>query len=266
MREAGETACLLDSEEVLFPHGSARDQESARRSRGRHRDRQGCRPRGRSRAEARDHGPERLREVDARVRAHGSPRVRGHRGPDPLRRRGPDRARRRRARAARPLPRFPVPARDPRGHGDELPAQRDQREAQGGERRGGRSGSDSRVPHQSAGGDGGAQGPARACVPVSQRRVLRRGEEARRDPADGDAEAEDRGARRDRLRPRHRRAEDRRERRELARRPGDGRARDHALPANPRLRHTGLRARLRRRPHRRRRRPRARAQARGRWL
>ena len=41
------------------------------------------------------------------------------------------RARRRRARAARPLPRVPVPARDPGRHRDELPAQRDQRDPQG---------------------------------------------------------------------------------------------------------------------------------------
>ena len=34
-----------------------------------------------------------------------------------------------------PLPRVPVPARDPGRHRDELPAQRDQREAQGRERR-----------------------------------------------------------------------------------------------------------------------------------
>ena len=80
-------------------------------------------------AEARDHGAERLGQVDARVRAHGASRLRGDRGPDPVRRRGRDRARRRRARAARPLPRLPVPARDSRRHRHELPAQRDQRAA-----------------------------------------------------------------------------------------------------------------------------------------
>src|SRR5437870_707097 len=51
--------------------GTARDQEPARRPRGRHRDRQGCRPRGRPEPEARDHGPERIGQVDARVRPHG---------------------------------------------------------------------------------------------------------------------------------------------------------------------------------------------------
>ena len=47
-----------------------------------------------------------------------------------------------------------------------------------------------------------------------------------------------------------------------ARRPGDGRARDHALPADPRLHHARPRPRLRRRPDRRGRRPGAREEAR----
>ena len=46
----------------------------------------------------------------------------------------------------------------------------------------------------------------------------------------------------------------------------DGRARDHALPADPQLRHARPRARLRGRPDRRERRPGARAPARGRGL
>ena len=164
MRQAGGFACCFRvfrrTREVVARHGSARDQESARRPRGRHRDRQGCRPRSRSRAEARDHGPERVGEVDARLRAHGSPGLRGDGGPDHLRRGGRDRARRRRARPARPLPRVSVSARDPRRDGDELPAERDQREPQSARRRCGRSGSDPRVPHEPARGDGGAQGPA----------------------------------------------------------------------------------------------------------
>ena len=56
------------------------------------------------------------------------------------------------------------------------------------------------------------------------------------------------------------------ERRQGARRPGDGRARDHALPADPQLHQARFRARLRRRTYRRGRRPGARAQARGRGL
>ena len=49
-----------------------------------------------------------------------------------------------------------------------------------------------------------------------QCRLLRRREEAQRDPADGDAGAAACGARRDRFRPRHRRAEDRGRRRQPA--------------------------------------------------
>ena len=162
--------------------------------------------------EARDHGPERVGQVDARLRADGPPGVRDHRGRDPARRRRRVGDGGGRARAARPLPRLPVPARDPGRHRHELPAQRDQREAQGSERRRGRPGADPRVPHGAARGDGGSEGAARARVALPQRRVLRRREEARRDPADGDAEAEDRRARRDRLRARHRRAQGRRER------------------------------------------------------
>jgi hypothetical protein len=44
------------------------------------------------------------------------------------------------------------------------------------------------------------------CAALPERRLLRRREEARRDPADGDAGAEDRGPRRDRFRTGHRRA------------------------------------------------------------
>ena len=64
--------------------GTARDHEPARRARGRHRDRQGCRPRGRHEREARDHGPERLGQVDARLRADGPSGLRDHRGRHPL--------------------------------------------------------------------------------------------------------------------------------------------------------------------------------------
>ena len=55
----------------------------------------------------------------------------------------------------------------------------------------------------------------------------------------------------------------RRERRQRARRPRDGRARDHPLPANPQLHHPGSRARLRGRADRGLGRSRARAAARG---
>ena len=55
----------------------------------------------------------------------------------------------------------------------------------------------------------------------------------------------------------------RRRRRAAARRPRHGRARDHALPADPELHQAGLRPRLRRRQDRRGGRPRARREARG---
>ena len=58
--------------------------------------------------------------------------------------------------------------------------------------------------------DGPPQGQPRARVAVPQRRLLGRREEAGRDPPDGDAQAAHRGARRDRLRSRHRRAASRR--------------------------------------------------------
>ena len=58
----------------------------------------------------------------------------------------------------------------------------------------------------------------------------------------------------------------RRGRRAGSRRPRDGRARDHALPADPQPHHARLRARLRQRADRRGRWPRARAQARGQGL
>ena len=131
------------------------------------------------------------------------------------------------------------------------------------ERRRRRPDAGARVPQGVPREDGRPEGQPRARVALPERRVLGRREEARRDPADGDAEAEDRGARRDRLRSRHRRAEGRRRRRAAARRPGHGRARDHALPADPQLHQARLRARLRRRQDRRGGWPRARREARG---
>ena len=227
--------------------GIAGDQEPARRARGRHRDRQGRRPRRRPEREARDHGPERLRQVDARLRPDGPPGLRDH-----ARARSCSTARtsssaaptsaRRRASSS------PSSTRTrSRRDGHQLPPQRDQRDPQGARRRRGRPDPGEGVPHGDPRRDGAAEGAARARLALSQRRVLRRREEARRDPADGDAAAADRDPRRDRLRPRHRRAADRRQRRQRARRRRDGRARDHALPAHPQLRHAGPRARLRRR-------------------
>ena len=137
--------------------------------------------------EARDHGPERLGQVDVRLRADGSSGLRDHRGRHPPRRRVDPRARGRRAGAAGPLPRVPVPARDPGRHRHELPPQRDQREAQGRERRRRGPGPGQGVPHRAARGDGAPQGAARARAALPERRLLGRREEARRDPPDGDA-------------------------------------------------------------------------------
>ena len=128
-----------------------------------------------------------------------------------------------------------------------------QRKAQSGGRR--RPDPGERVPGRAVQADGPAQGLARARLALPERRVLGRREEAGRDPPDGDAEAAHGGARRDGLGPRHRRAQGRRRRREGAREPGDGRARDHALQADPRPHRARPRPCLRRRPDRRVRRP-----------
>ena len=66
---------------------------------------------------------------------------------------------------------------------------------------------------------------------AAQRRLLRRREEAQRDPADGGARAVALRARRDRFRPRHRRAAHRRRRRQRAARSGPRDAGHHPLPA-----------------------------------
>ena len=109
----------------------------------------------------------------------------------------------------------------------------------------------------------------RSVVPAAldQRGLLRRREEALRGAPARAAQAEDRGPRRDRLRPRRRRAADRVGRGQ----PGprgrrDRHAADHALHADPALHRARLRPRLRRRQDRRRRRPGARRRARGRGL
>ena len=92
-----------------------------------------------------------------------------------------------------------------------------------------------------------------------ERGLLRRREEAPRDPAARPAPAEDRDPRRDRLRPRRRRAA----RGVRGHQPGPGRRRgrhhaDHPLHPDPAAHHAGLRARVRRWPDRRVRRLRAR--------
>ena len=100
-----------------------------------------------------------------------------------------------------------------------------------------------------------------------QRGLLRRREEAPRDRPARAAQPEVRDPRRDRLRPRHRRAQGRlRGRQPVPRAGGQGRPADHPLHPDPALHRARLRARLRRRPDRRAGRPRARRGARGRGL
>src|SRR5207248_2062898 len=101
-----------------------------------------------------------------------------------------------------------------------------------------------RPPH------GGPEDRSRVHEPLPERRLLGRREEARRDPAAGDAEARLRRARRDRLGARHRRAARRRRWRERATRPGPRRSDHHALHAHPELRAAGLRPHHAERPHR----------------
>ena len=97
-----------------------------------------------------------------------------------------------------------------------------------------------------------------------QRGLLRRREEAPRDPAARTAQAEDRDPRRDRLRARRRRAARRQRGRQPLRR---GRARrrpaDHPLHPHPALHPAAVRARVRRRPDHRVRRPGAGRRTRG---
>ena len=169
-----------------------------------------------------------------------------------------------RARAARPLPRLPVSARDPRRDGDELPAQRDQREAQGGERRRGGPGAGARssatellsameqlkVPRELAQRylNDGFSGGEKKRVEILQMAMLK--------PRIAILDETDSGLDIDALRI-------------VAEGvnalvgPGDGRARDHALPAHPQLRDARPRPRVRGRPDRRLGRRRARAPARG---
>ena len=134
--------------------GTAEAREPPCRAGGRHRDREGRRPRGRRERGARDHGPERLREEHPLERDHGPPGLRDHGGPDPRGRRGRDGAGRERARRARPLPRVPVPARDSGRDGAELPPQRDQLDPQGAERRRRRPGAGEAVHRRDPRGDG----------------------------------------------------------------------------------------------------------------
>ena len=153
-----------------------------------------------------------------------------------------------------PVHGLPVPGRDPRRHRRQVPADGDQRPPRGARRA---PDQPQGLPPRDRGGDGAGRHPARVLEPLRQRRLLRRREEAAGDPAAGDAAAEDRGPRRDRLRPRHRRAAGRRRRRQPLRRPRHGRPDHHPLPAHPAPGRARLRPRHVRRADRQGGRPRA---------
>ena len=135
---------------------------------------------------------------------------------------------------------LPVPGRDPRRDGRQVPADGRQRPPRGpGRERDQAEG----LPQGDRGGDGADEHPARVLQPLPERRVLGRREEADGDPPAGDAEARARGPRRDRLRPRHRRAAHGGRGRQQVRRARDGHPDHHPLPAHPAPGGARLRAR-----------------------
>ena len=167
------------------------------------------------RRDPRADGPQRLRQVDAGERRHGPPEPRGDRGPDPLPRRGHHRGRPGRARPRRPVHGLPVPGRDPGRDRHQVPADGHERPPRGARRARDLA---QGLPQDRRGGDGAHERPARVLQPLPQRGLLRRREEAHGDPPARAAAAEPRRPRRDRLGPRHRRAQHRRPRRQHGRR------------------------------------------------
>ncbi len=119
----------------------------------------------------------------------------------------------RRTRRGGRLPRLPVPGRDSGRRDDDVPQDRAQRAAEGARPwrtvDAGLHAEGARRLRQASGDSGNAPPPA-------QCRLLRRREEAERDPADGAPRTHALRPRRDRLRPRHRRAPRRRRRRQRA--------------------------------------------------
>ena len=104
----------------------------------------------------------------------------------------------------RPVPCLPVPDRNPRRRHHDLPQGRHQRPAQGARR--GRT-DDARLHARGQGRRPRPPCRQRHAEARPQCRLFRRREEARRNPADGAAEAQDVRPRRDRFRPRYRCAE-----------------------------------------------------------
>ncbi len=130
-----------------------------------------------------------------------------------------------------PLHGLPVPGRHPGRDDHEVPAHGDERPPRRARRgRGLAQG----VPRARRGGDGADQRPEGLLLALPQRGLLGRREEAPGDAPARAAAPAGGGARRDRLGPRHRRAERRRRRREQRARAGRPRRPDHhALPADP---------------------------------
>ncbi len=132
----------------------------------------------------------------------GSPEYAVTQWPRPLPRRRHHRLGPRRARQGRRVPGLPVPAGGRRRVGAQLLAA-------GLVGPQGHRPVDARTAAVDHGVDGAPRHGPVLRRPLPERRILRRREEAQRDPADGHPRARHRDPRRDRLRPRHRRAEDR---------------------------------------------------------
>ena len=173
------------------------------------------------------------------------------------------RGRPRRALAHGRLHGLPVPGRHPRRHRRQVPADGDQRPPRGA-RRGPREAEG--LPEDDRGGDGAHQHPEGVLVALPERRLLGRREEADGGPAARAAPSRDGGPRRDRLGPRHRRAQGRRRGRQPLRRPRHGRPDHHPLPAHPAPDQARRRPRPLRRAHRQGGRPGAGRPARGEGL
>ena len=127
----------------------------------------------------------------------GASRLRGDRRSRPVRRQGPAGDAPRGAGARRRLPRLPVPGRDPRRQQHLLPAHGAERAAQAPRPRAARRDG---FPRPGQGEDEVRRHGPDAHEPVRERGLLRRREEAQRDPADGGARPQARHPRRDRLR------------------------------------------------------------------
>ena len=147
----------------------------------------------------------------------------------------------------RPLPGLPVPGRDPRRIERLLPQGGGQCCAQAsrpaGVRRDG-------FPDPREGRDEGRRHEGGVPLPLGERRLLGRREEAQRGAADGAARAAPGDPRRDRLGPRHRRPQGGGRRRQPPALAGSRADRHHPLPAPARLHRPRPGARAVARPHR----------------